>query len=231
MNPLLQSIPTQVTDHAACHPELEPYCEQLDALRRVGRMFHARGWSLGTSSNYSVVLGHRPCRLVITASGKDKGQLSRQDFVLVDGDGNPVHDGQPRSSAETMIHCRLAESTDVGAILHTHSVWATVLSDLYADRGGFWIEDYEMLKGLEGVTTHQHRAWVTIYDNSQDIPTLADLIMRDLAKPNGPTVHGFLLRHHGLYTWGRDLFAATRHVEIFEFLFECLGRRRSFPTS
>lgn len=206
---------------------LTPYAQQIDALRRVGRMLHARGWSVGTSSNYSVVLDHDPARLLITASGKDKGNLGRGDFVLVDGNGRGVPENQPKSSAETMIHCRLAQSPDIGAILHTHSVWGTLLSDLFADQGGFYLEDYEMLKGLEGVTTHEHRTWVPIFDNSQDIPPLADRILRTMADPDTPEIHGFLLRNHGLYTWGRDLFAATRHIEIFEFLFECVGRRIS----
>jgi methylthioribulose-1-phosphate dehydratase len=38
--------------------------------------------------------------------------------------------------------------------------------------------------------------------------------------------HAFLLRRHGLYTWGRDLKEAKRHVEILEFLFEAVGRLR-----
>jgi ribulose-5-phosphate 4-epimerase/fuculose-1-phosphate aldolase len=43
-------------------------------------------------------------------------------------------------------------------------------------------------------------------------------------------VHGFLLSRHGLYTWGRDLAEARRHVEIFEFLFEAVARERMFGT-
>ncbi len=45
------------------------------ALCAVGREFHSRGWSLGTSSNYSVVTGRTPLELLITASGKDKSAL------------------------------------------------------------------------------------------------------------------------------------------------------------
>jgi methylthioribulose-1-phosphate dehydratase len=39
-------------------------------------------------------------------------------------------------------------------------------------------------------------------------------------------VHGILIRQHGLYTWGKDPDSAARHVEILEFLFESVGRRR-----
>ena len=199
----------------------------IDGLREIGREFHGRGWSLGTSSNYSVVLSRDPLELLITASGKDKGKLETTDFVRVDASGQPTFDGQPKSSAETLLHTVLATQPDVGAVLHTHSVWGTLLSQLHADEGGFEIEDYEMLKGLEGIKTHQHTEWVEIFDNTQDIASLAEEVAAHLRDPNRRWQHGFLMRQHGLYTWGRNLFEARRHVEIFEFLFECLVRKRS----
>lgn len=200
-------------------------------LQQTGRMLHARGWSVGTSSNYSVVLDSQPLQLLLTASGMDKGNLMPGDFVLVNEDGTPTVPDQPKSSAETLLHCLLAKQPDVGAILHTHSIWGTVLSGLFADKGGLAIEDYEMLKGLEGIRTHEHRIWVPIFDNSQDIPTLAQEVEASLFASDLPVPHGFLLRHHGLYTWGKDLFAARRHVEIFEFLFECVAQRTMLQNS
>ncbi|MCH2180600.1 MAG: methylthioribulose 1-phosphate dehydratase [Mariniblastus sp.] len=201
----------------------------LDGLRECGRLFHGRGWSVGTSSNYSVVLENDPVELIVTASGMDKGRLTRNDFVRIGPDGKPLFENQPRSSAETMLHVVLAQTPGTGCILHTHSVWGTLLSDyFFADRG-FEIQGYEMLKGLEGVKTHQHRQWVPVFDNTQDIPSLAVQVEEALAREKEPLQHGFLIRNHGLYTWGHDLFAARRHVEIFEFLFECVGRKLNLP--
>ena len=82
-----------------------------DALCETGRMFHQRGWSLGTSSNYSMVLQQQPLQLLVTASGKHKGRLTRNDFVQVGEDGKPLHDDQPKSSAETMLHVAIAQET------------------------------------------------------------------------------------------------------------------------
>ncbi len=188
-------------------------------------MFYQRGWSLGTSSNYSVVLSRRPLELLVTASGKDKGRLEPDDFVRVGQHGQPLVANQPKSSAETLLHVAIARSTDAGAILHTHSVWATVLSDLHFANGHVRIEGYEMLKGLSGITTHQHDVRLEIFDNTQDIPHLADQLSRRLTDTENPLRYGFLIRRHGLYTWGRDVDEARRHVEVFEFLLECLGRR------
>ncbi len=207
---------------------LQELPKAVEQLREVGRLFYGRGWSVGTSSNYSIVLQKDPLELLITASGKDKGHLTADDFVRVNKKAQQVITGQPKCSAETWLHVTAAQQPDVGAILHTHSVWGTLLSDHFFEDGGFWIEGYEMLKGLEGVRTHEHRQWVPIYENTQDIERLAADIKPQFIKPKRPPFHGFLIRKHGLYTWGRDLFAARRHVEIFEFLFECVGRQTRF---
>ena len=50
--------------------------EVARALVDLGRQFHARGWVLGTSGNFSAVLAADPLRLAITPSGADKGALS-----------------------------------------------------------------------------------------------------------------------------------------------------------
>lgn len=208
----------------------EPWadCAALIArLRRCGRYFHRRGWSLGTSSNYSAVIRRDPLELVVTASGKDKSRLSPADFVRIHGDGRPATAGQPASSAETLLHVGLVQRPEVGAVLHTHSVWSTLLSEKFAEAQGFEIRGYEMLKGLAGVTTHEHAEWIPIFDNTQDIPALRSAVDHYLATANRPC-HAYLIRRHGLYTWGRDLAEAERHIEILEFLFECVGRSSQF---
>jgi methylthioribulose-1-phosphate dehydratase len=78
------------------------------------------------------------------------------------------------------------------------------------------------LKGLQGVRTHEHAELLPIVENSQDMPALADTISETLSKHKN--AHGFLLRRHGLYSWGDNLAQAKRHIEILEFLLETIGR-------
>ena len=209
--------------------------DAIDQLRAVGREFHGRRWSLGTSSNYSVVVSREPLELLVTASGKDKSALGRDDFVRVDAAGRVVDGSGRRSSAETLLHCTLAGMIpSVGAVLHTHSVWGTILSAADLPRGSLRIAGYEMLKGLEGIATHDTFEEVPIFANTQDMVDLSVRIRRhfagiDWAAEARPPCHGFLLSGHGLYTWGRDLAEARRHIEIFEFLFECVARARKLP--
>ncbi|TWT43701.1 Methylthioribulose-1-phosphate dehydratase [Phycisphaerae bacterium RAS1] len=194
------------------------------ALADLSAMLYERGWAFGTSGNYSALLSHEPLRLLITASGRDKRRLTDTDFTIVDERGRTVDAGAPRPSAETMLHVTLAQRGCVGSVLHTHSTWNTVLSDLHAARGALRIEGYEMLKGLTGVTTHESAIEIPIFENTQDIPDLALRVAARLDETGDGLPWAFLIRRHGLYTWGRDLAEARRHVEILEFLFEVVGR-------
>ena len=190
-------------------------------LAEIGKGFYARGWVLGTSGNFSAVISREPLRLAITSTGLDKGGLAPAQFLEMDDAANVVR-GDGRPSAEALLHLAIARGVDAGAVLHTHSVWSTVLSGSHASQGGIALQGYEMLKGLEGVRTHKHREWLPILENSQDMIELGERVSKTLRE--SPGIHGFLLREHGLYTWGAGLQEAKRHVEILEFLMEVLVR-------
>jgi methylthioribulose-1-phosphate dehydratase len=196
------------------------------ALAQTSRRFYARGWAFGTSGNFSAVVSRRPFRLAITASAHDKRVLRPTDIVTVDEQGAIVGRRGGRPSAETRLHLVIARVRRAGAILHTHSVWSTMLSDLHASAGGLTIDGYEMLKGLNGVISHDHREWIPILENDQDMPRLAGAV-EDVLDRNREA-RALLLRRHGLYTWGETLTDAERHVEILEFLFETVGRTYGF---
>jgi methylthioribulose-1-phosphate dehydratase len=190
-------------------------------LIEIGRSFHSRGWVLGTSGNFSAVIERSPLRLVITASGADKGHLTVDELLDIDASGAVIA-GEGRPSDETKLHLTIIARRDAGAVLHTHSVWGTILGEANTPKGGIEIAGYEMLKGLTGVTTHLHREWLPIVENSQNMDSLSAEVDQLLA--DNPAAHGFLISGHGLYTWGTDLAEAKRHVEILEFLIEVTGR-------
>ena len=198
------------------------FAELAAKLAEIGRQYHTRGWVLGTSGNFSAVVSREPLRLAITASGVDKSTMSAGDVVEIREHGSVVS-GAGLPSAETSLHLAIARVRGAGAVLHTHSVWGTILSEA-ATGDGLAIEGYEMLKGLSGVHTHEHREWLPVFDNTQDWARSVPRVERVLTED--PKAHGFLIRGHGLYTWGRDLTEAKRHVEVLEFLFEVIVRKR-----
>ena len=201
---------------------MENFAAAAEELAELSHNLYARGWVLGTSGNFSTVLNHDPLHVAITPSGVDKGALTADEILLIDERGEVLSSHAAKPSDETPLHLMIATSRPAGAILHTHSVWSTSLSNLHAADGGLSIEGYEMLKGLAGVRTHQHQEWLPIIENSQNMKGLADELSATLSQH--PKAHGILLRGHGLYTWGEDLREAKRHVEILEFLLEAVGR-------
>jgi methylthioribulose-1-phosphate dehydratase len=205
----------------------QDFSDVSQLLARTGRRFDERGWVYGTSGNFSVVLSREPLRLAITASGAFKGELTQDQILEMDGSGSIRNPAAGRPSAEARLHLEIVRARGAGAVLHTHSMWSTLLSDRHAGSRGFAIEGYEMLKGLEGVATHEHREWIPILENDQDMVRLGGVI-RDVLMSQPPP-HAFLLRRHGMYTWGETLSQAVRHVEIVEFLLEAVARSEAAP--
>jgi len=195
--------------------------EIANELAAIAKSFHGRGWLLGTSGNLSAVVQRQPLRLAMSPSGVDKGELTAGQLLTIDENARVVGKDGGKPSDESLLHLQIVKERGAGAVLHTHSVWNTILSDLYAYEGGLKIEGYEMLKGLQGVRTHEHSEWLPIVENSQDMPALAESVGQILNKHK--PAHGFLLRRHGLYSWGENLAQAKRHIEILEFLLETMG--------
>lgn len=179
----------------------------------------------GTSGNLSILISEQRTtnderRFLITASGKDKGELTEDDFLLVNKDGQPQGIAPTKPSAETLLHSAIYKHTDAKAVFHVHTTNSTLLS-MHTSAGQGKPCPYipfaglEMLKGL-GFKTHDVKINIPIIENSQDMKYLAGIV------PNyiNEDVPGFLLRGHGIYCWGKTPQETKRHVEIFEFLFE-----------
>ncbi|KAA1173704.1 methylthioribulose 1-phosphate dehydratase [Marinobacter salinexigens] len=193
------------------------YAVAADSIISAGRFLYGRGWSPATSSNYSARIDEN--HIAITVSGRHKGELGSGDVMVVDLTGQPVQ-SQCKSSAETRLHTVLYQIfPDVGAILHTHSVKATVLSRLLPAGKPLSLEGYELQKAFSGVQTHESTLDVPVFENTQDIDALAE--QTKCWFEQHPEQPGYLIRGHGLYTWGKTMADCLRHVEAFEFLFEC----------
>ncbi|MFN2310002.1 MAG: methylthioribulose 1-phosphate dehydratase [Gammaproteobacteria bacterium] len=200
------------------------WARQVQALIEAGRELHARGWVPATSGNFSARLGAD--EFALTVSGRHKGWLDASGFLRVDADGRPLGTEQ-RPSAETLLHTQLYRRyPEVGVVLHVHSVNATLISRAVQRSGAqdLVLAGYELLKAFPGCTSHASELRVPVFANDQDIPRLAARVDAWL-DANGP-VSGYLIAGHGLYAWGRDLAETLRHLEAFDFLFDCDLRER-----
>ncbi|HEY2169454.1 MAG TPA: class II aldolase/adducin family protein [Candidatus Angelobacter sp.] len=144
------------------------------------------------------------------------------DFLQFGESGNPLDSSGPLS-LEIPIHQTIMLARSAGAILHTQSIWSTVLSELYGNAGGITLDGFQILKSLSRPKTKQRQEWLPILDNLDHSATLARMV--GLSLQTHPEIHGVLIRKRGLYIWGAQIDEAMRHVEVFEFLFEVLARQ------
>lgn len=199
--------------------------ELLEAIR----FFNQKGWSPATSTNYSV-RSPNPSEYIISRSGVDKSKFSLEDLILINPQGEvlaPFNKPGIKSSAETEIHTHIYEKyPEVKCVLHTHSVLGTVLSQKFVSEKQIRFEGFEIQKGLDGNMTHELESILPIVPNSQ---VMSDILKNmDKHFTEKPSIHGFLIAGHGLYTWGKDIATAKRHIETYEFLFECFLTLRRF---
>ena len=176
---------------------------------------HRRGWCDGTGGNFSCVLEADPIRLLMAPSGVHKGSVAPIDLIQVNREGHVVL-GNGKASAETALHLEIVKTCGAGAVLHTHSQAGTLLSQWACRQGRLELSGLEMLKGLDGIKTHDCSVDVPVLANNQNLSELsaqARPVLRDAP-------HGLLIAGHGLYAWGRNLGSAMRHLEILEFLLE-----------
>ena len=200
------------------YPDFKIVAEQLvQTAQWASRM----GWAPATSSNYSVRLPDdaAPAYCAITGSGVDKGTIEVEHILAVDQYGKPIDAEGLKPSAETLLHLLLYRTMGAGAVLHTHSLSAALLSQLARNEGQVLLSGWELLKGLSGIDTHDVEISLPVFPNSQDMQTLSTRVEQGLS--NQRSCYGFLLAGHGLYAWGKDLSEAKRHLEVFEYLLQC----------
>lgn len=193
-------------------------------MLEAGRHLHQRNWMPANTGNLSTRAGNG--RFLITAEGSNKGLLGLADLVPIDQQGRPLRDGQ-QPSVELPLHLALySHYADIGAVVHTHSAAATILSRLGAET--LVLEGYEMLNALDGVRSHTGRVSLPIFSNYEDYKHLAIWFHRYVVRY--PSNSGLLIKGHGLYSWGATVADAVRQVEAIEFMLDCELRIAQFPT-
>ncbi|MBA4494359.1 methylthioribulose 1-phosphate dehydratase [Paenactinomyces guangxiensis] len=199
--------------------DLENIQHSFAELREVKDLFARRNWFPATSGNLSVrveVPDGEPPLIAVTASGKDKSVHTAEDFLLVDLEGKPVLPTRQKPSAETLVHTTIYQKIkQCQAIFHIHTVFNNLISELYGAQQEVTFTNQEIIKAFniwdEGAAVE-----LPIVENYAHIPTLA----KEVGQVLDPRIPGVLIRNHGIYVWGDSVFAAKRHLEAFEFLFE-----------
>ena len=180
----------------------------------AGRTLYQMGQVPATSGNLSMRLDDG--NIAITISGRHKGKLTEQDIMRIDPDGTPLDNKKP--SAETMLHTQIYQEFErINAVLHPHAMNAILLARKYDDF--IELKNYELLKAFDGVTTHTASVIVPVFENDQSIPHLVKKVQGYL--DYNEKIYSYVIKGHGLYTWGHTMEEAMCYIEALDYLFAC----------
>ncbi|WP_324668548.1 class II aldolase/adducin family protein [Geochorda subterranea] len=166
----------------------------------VGRRLLQTGLVVGTSGNVSA-RDPETGYIAISPSGMEYDRIEADDVPVVDGQGRRV-EGRRRPSTELPTHLLVyRHRADVGAVVHTHSTYATVLAVLGWSLPPILGEAAAVLGGEVRVAEY-----ATTGTEQLGRYTVEALEGRQAA----------LLRNHGAIAVGRDLREALQAAWVLE---------------
>jgi methylthioribulose-1-phosphate dehydratase len=211
---------------ASGEPAGDSAADPRPQLAAAARDLYARGWMSGTAGNLSQRLADGS--FWITASGKSKGDLGPLDFLRLGPAGEVLERGRDadRPSAESSLHAAVYRRfAAAAACFHVHTVAANLVTRLATAGADLPLPPIEMLKGL-GVWDERPEVALAVFPNHANVLTIAaEVETRFAAAP--PRLPGFLIRDHGLTVWGDTPRAAQNHLELFDFIFQCMTGARA----
>ncbi len=152
--------------------------------------------------------------IAIKPSGVDYENLTADDIVLVDLDGNIV-EGKFRPSSDTATHIELYKAfSDIGGVVHTHSEWA--VSWAQSGRGipcyGTTHADcfYGEIPCTREMTDEEIES---AYEKNTGI-VIAETFMKRNIDPMA--VPGVLCVNHGPFSWGKNGHDAVHNAAVLE---------------
>jgi methylthioribulose-1-phosphate dehydratase len=187
--------------------------------------FYQLGWMVGTAGNLSARMPDGS--FWITASGRNKGQLSIGDFIRIAPDGTVLEQSSAdvRPSAETSIHQAIYSLfPDAQACYHVHSIEANLVSR-FTDGDTLPLPPLEMLKGL-GVWEENPNVAIPVFANHLEVPRIAGDICERF-KAASPPMSVLLIRHHGVTVWASSPEGARNYLEVAEYIFRYMVAARN----
>lgn len=193
-------------------------CSKKQIICYILREFYRLGWCTGTGGGISI--RESKDLIYLAPSGVHKEFVTEEDLFESDSQGKILSIPQNpklKVSECTPLFMQAYQLRDAGAVLHSHSVHAVLITRLFGSE--FQCIDLEMIKGITG---HKNTEWcrIPIIENTEYESELTDrLRCAILAYPRSYAV---LVRNHGIYVWGPTWEKAKNHVECYDFLFKAV---------
>ena len=189
-------------------------------------LFYEKGWVAGTGGG--ICAGLDSDRFLMAPTGVHKERVQPADLFIVDRrSGGIVRSPKNRAlrlSECSTIFCTLINQRGAGSVMHSHALSSVLAADLAGEADRLIFHDLEMLKGLRGGTNADRHA-VPVIRNTAREPELLGQIKEMIEQPAFAPSYCILVRDHGAYIWGEDIWETKRHAEVYHFLFEAMVAR------
>ena len=193
------------------------------------RLFYTKGWVSGTGGGICAAFDES--HVLMAPSGVHKERVLPEDlFVIHKETGNVVQSPENQLlclSECAPIFCEIMKQRGAGAVMHSHALSAVLAADTVPENDGFLIESLEMLKGIANENNQSHHL-VPVINNTMREKELVERVQSCLSPTKFARAYCLLVRDHGAYIWGRDIWEAKRHIEVYHFLFEAVLARQQW---
>ena len=150
--------------------------------------------------------------VVIKPSGVNYAEMRDCDMVVVDLDGNVI-EGNLRPSSDLATHLRLYKGFEnVGAVVHTHSHWATVFAQAGMEIPMLGTTHADTFYGDIPCTRPMTEAEIF---GAYEAET-GNVILERFATLDPLAIPAALVHSHGPFTWGKDAYGAVNNAIVLE---------------
>jgi methylthioribulose-1-phosphate dehydratase len=197
-----------------------------DLVSEFLSLFYQKGWVAGTGGG--ICAGLTKDLFLMAPTGVHKERVAPADLFVVDRKEGliirPPKDNRLKLSECSTIFCTLINKRGAGSVMHSHALSAVLAADLAGENDQMVFHDLEMLKGIRGLTNADHHAVPVIHNTARE-PELLKQIGEQIDQPRFEKSACILVRDHGAYIWGADIWETKRHAEVYHFLFEAMVAR------
>jgi L-ribulose-5-phosphate 4-epimerase len=173
------------------------------------------GLVMGTFGNLSAV-DRAAGVFAIKPSGVPYAELTPDRIVIVSLETGAVVDGTLRPSSDTPTHLELYRAFSCGAIVHTHSEYATMFAQTRTPIRCMGTTHADHFRGDIPVTRALKQAEVeTDYETNTGLVIVETFRKRKVSADEVPAV---LVANHAPFTWGRDASQAIENAQVLEFV-------------
>jgi len=171
--------------------------ERAEILAFAQRMARD-GLVMGASGNISRRVGDL---IAITPRNRDYDSMTVEDVSLIDLDGQPREATRP-ASTEAPMHLAVYRAFETGAVVHTHSPFATVIGTVVTELPAVHYQIVTLGGPVRVAPYH-------VFGSDELARAVADA---------GRDRSAVILGTHGAITWGDDLAEAYRRSVTLEWL-------------